>query len=207
MKQNYNYLRYSIYKSNIKQMRGQLNKYCGNIMKNYSKNTEETLVTFHIGRGGRFHNSGFLTFCEQDTTINSYTDKLFISYENESDFSNRFGWDLTGDKNQRSILDLLTDEDLDELEEKFGITEEMLGKQIYKTCGGSLVGLEVGNDGTGRIEIDNDYDTTYVCFLKDCDEKEMNLILDSSSYVSEDVKQYCREQLGIEEETENEDQD
>ncbi|HVA97448.1 MAG TPA: hypothetical protein VNG53_01020, partial [Bacteroidia bacterium] len=37
--------------------------------------------------------------------------------------------------------------------------------------------LEVDNDGTGKINIDNEYDTTYACKVSDLSEEEISVIL------------------------------
>ena len=165
----------------------------------------QTIVAFHIGRGGRFHNSGHLTYLDEKP-ISHYTDDLFLNYENEKDFKTRYGFDSTGDKNQRCILDLINDEDFDELEEKFGITQEQLGERQYFDGGGNMVGLteSESESGIGKINIDYDYDTTYTRYLSDCDEKEFQAILDYTGYVDSEIIDYCKEALGIEDEEENE---
>lgn len=91
----------------------------------------------------------------------------------------------------------MTDHDFDQLEEKFGITEAMLGDEIYTDGNGNGVGLTVeeAQHDTGRIEEDGEYDTTYVCRLEDCSEEEWQLILDTNNYVSSDVLAYVKEAL------------
>lgn len=159
------------------------------------------IVAFHVGRGGRFHNPGYLSFIGEKE-IGDFTNDLFLNYENVKDFKKRFGFDSTGNKNQRCILDLITDEDFDELQEKFGITKEDLGDSAYYDGGGNPVGLteEEANKGIGRINIDNDYDTTYTCILADCDEDELKAILEYSGYVSAEIISFAKESLGVTEE-------
>ena len=44
-----------------------------------------TIVAFHIGRGGRFHNQGHKSFIKWGANINEYTEDLFIT-EDEKDY-------------------------------------------------------------------------------------------------------------------------
>ncbi len=138
------------------------------------KKIETTIVAFHIGRGGKFHNPGFLSFIGKEK-IGKFTDNLFCRFENEQKFKKRVEFD--------KCLDLITERNFDELEEKFGITEEMLGEEIYfDECGNStgLTQLEV-ECGVGKINIDNEYNTTYTCLLKNCDEREIEAIKNSDT--------------------------
>lgn len=164
-------------------------------MTRYSKTTEETLITFHTGRGGRFNNAGHVRYVDQDMTISSYTDNLFVTGENFRDLARKFG-------DRPNLIRLLEEADNDntaarERLEKWGFD---LGKQIYTDCNGNPVGLDFDNDGTGEIDEDGLYDTTVVMLLKDCSENELQLILDSNNYVSADVRAYCEEKLSIESE-------
>lgn len=167
---------------------------------------ETTIVAFHIGRGGHFHNAGHLTFVDQKG-IRSFTNDLYTWYENLHKFSDRFGFEQTGSKEQRCIVDLVTDEAFDELEEKFGIKKEMLGEEIYRDCNGSDVGLTVkeANAGVGRIEIDGQYNTTYAKYLSECTDNELQLIAEYNGYVDSNIRDYAKEQLGIVDDEETED--
>src|ERR1035437_6185732 len=98
--------------------------------------SENEIVCFHIGRGGRFNNEGHLTFeGVKSITQTSDYDKLFIDEDATDDTEFRDG-------------------------------------------GGNGVELTLGeaNTGIGRINIDNGYDTTYTCMIKDLDESEINAI-------------------------------
>lgn len=150
-----------------------------------------TIVAFHIGRGGRFHNAGFKSFIGAKK-ITDFTDNLFLGYENEMEClkhtKEKFGeyfWgngQIDGRKDLESyFLDLLTDEKIDDLENIFGVTAQDLGEYGYKTSGGSFM-LAYANDGTGLIDIDGGYDTTYCCYLEDCDDEEIRLIADSNEW-------------------------
>lgn len=146
------------------------------------KTTNKTIVAFHVGRGGKFNNAGFKSFIGSKS-IGDFTGNLFLNFENEMEFKNRFGFDWTG-TDQKCILDLITDLDFSELEEKFGITEKMLGEAIYSDGGGNPVGLtlEERESGIGTINIDEDYDTTYTCYINDCGEDELKLIIKDAPY-------------------------
>ena|ERR1700693_5138319 len=160
------------------------------------------IVSFHIGRGGRFNNPGHLSFLGENK-ISAFTDDLFLAYENEKNFKDRFGFDSTGDKDQRCILDLIANRDFDELQEKFGITQEMLGNAIF-FHNGNPVGLteDDAEKGIGRINIDNYYDTTYSIYLTRIDKQEALAILVYSGSIDICITDYAKEILGIENETE-----
>lgn len=144
-------------------------------MKNQNENL--AIVAFHIGRGGRRNNAGHKTFIGEKK-IGTFTDHLFLNPENLADFSKRYGFDI--------MVDLIQARDFDTLEEKFGITEEMIGEQIYTDCNGNQVGLTLAEEetGIGCIDEDGQYDTTYSCYLSDCSEEEIELISSSDFYKS-----------------------
>lgn len=140
------------------------------------------IVAFHIGRGGRFNNQGFKSFIGTCAGIGDFTNDLYPRYENESNYKERFGFDSTCNKNQKCILDLITDEQFEELDERFGIKEEDLGDLIYYDCGGNSTGLtskEV-DCGIGYIDIDGEYNSTYTVYLDDCSDDEIELISNSN---------------------------
>lgn len=159
-------------------------------MKTYVDNTEDTLVTFHIGRGGRFNNPDYKTYWCQDKPIDAYTDDLFMSYENEGEISSRIG-DRENLKNLFEEAICGNDAAIERLR-GWGLE---LGDKIYVDCNGSPVGLKVENDGTGCIDEDGIYDTTYVKRLSDCTNEELELIYHSSYFASDDVRNYCLERI------------
>jgi hypothetical protein len=149
---------------------------------------KKIIVSFHIGRGGRFYNQGHVSFIgEQD--INDFVDDLFIRFENEPKILSRF----SNNQLLNAVRNAIADEDYDTLV-KFAITKEDLGQREYY-CGasGSSVGLLVDNDGTGRINIDNDYNTTYSCFIEDCSENDIRLIHEYTGYKSRELEDYIKE--------------
>jgi hypothetical protein len=155
------------------------------------ENQSKIIVAFHIGRGGRFHNAGHKTYLGEKE-ICEFLDDLHTEFENQSDFKNRYGWDSTNDPDQRCILDLLTDEDFDELEEKFGISKEMLGEKMYCTSAGNYTGLSQKDvdSGVGTLNIDNEYDTTVSMYIEDCSEDELFLIKQSNEFKSYELQEY-----------------
>lgn len=172
-------------------------------MKHNTTFADTTIVAFHIGRGGRFNNAGHLSFIGAEK-IGKFTEDLFPRYENQNAFKNRFGFDQTYNSRQKCILDLITDENFDELEEKFGITLEMLGEVRYYDAAGHDTGLTESEcqTGVGRIEIDGNYNTTYACPLSDCNEQELQLIVGYNGYVDSAIVDYAKDQLGIVDEEE-----
>lgn len=188
-------------------------------MTNSNTFAETTIVAFHIGRGGRFHNAGSSSFIGE-YKIRKFTNDLFLTHEKENEAIDtakaRIGeyiWDnmqLDGRNDMTSYcLDLITDEKYEDLEKIFGITSDDLGERVYKDCNGSQVGLteREAMAGVGRINIDNDYNTTYTRYLSDCTHEELQLIAECNVYVDGNTRDYAKERLGIvgEEETETED--
>jgi hypothetical protein len=93
------------------------------------EDNKDLILAFKIGRGGRFYNSGYLSYIgEYD--IDAFTEKLFMN-EDET---------------------MYTDGDGNEL-------------------------LAVNNDGTGVIDIDGSYNTTYCLKVADLSEREINVVL------------------------------
>ena len=163
--------------------------------RTYSKTTEKTLITFHTGRGGHYYNAGHVSYVDQDVQISAYTDDLFLAYENQNDVAYKIG----KRENLLALYEVATEIDgkgsQDAIERLEKITGIQFGELVYVDCNGSQVGLNYENDGTGTINIDNDYNTTVVCRLEDCSERELKLIYESSNYVSEDVREYCKNAL------------
>lgn len=177
---------------------------------------ETTIVAFHIGRGGHFHNPGHLSYIGEEK-IGKYTDQLFLDFEDRvkclKEAKERIGeylWDnatVDGRKDMDCYFnDLITDEKFEELEKIFGVTKDDLGEFRYLDCNGTPVGLTYEEEqiGVGCINLDHEYDTTYTCYLSNCNESELNAILKASGYINQDILDYAKEQLGIENEQEEE---
>lgn len=131
----------------------------------YFDNLGEALVAFHIGRGGRFHNPGHLTY---EPYTKSFADivngdsKRWTFINNEDEEGNTLPddeWTLT-DSNDHVIC-----EGRDEIEAE-----------------------------TGRVSWDGEYDTDYVTRIKNCDENELELIYNSGQHhklFEEDLLNIC----------------
>lgn len=161
-------------------------------MKQYSDTIEKTFVAFHIGRGGHFHNAGHLSFVDQDRPISDFVGDLFSAYENQYAIFKK----IKGRENLEEKYEQASDGDEDGL--NFFAKKGLPFGELEYTDGSCPVGLtlEQANSGIGRINIDHEYDTTYVSHLEDCDENELRLIHDDA-FVSDSVREYCREALDI----------
>lgn len=135
---------------------------------NYSENT---ILCFHIGRGGRFHNPGHLTF--------EGTKKITET----SDFSNLYPPKF---KNGKDDLKTLKAEWLDEIGNSVELTNEMI------------------KSGVGRINIDNEYDTTYTTYLSDLNEIQIEAIIEAKPWDLDYIKAALVDLCLIEKEKENE---
>jgi hypothetical protein len=145
------------------------------------KNTKTTpIVCFHVGRGGRFHNAGHLSYISgYKDEIDNYTEDLFSNYEGAFEISKAIG----KRENLSAKYDECCDNDDFSFFEKLGFE---IGEKYYFNCGGNT-GLLVDNDGTGSINIDNDYNTTYCLHLEECDEYQLQLIINDNSLYSNDA--------------------
>lgn len=134
--------------------------------------TAETIVAFHIGRGGRFYNGGHLTFLGEGK-ISDYTEDCFVP--------------VKIDENSDSELPELIDDNSPEAE--------------WTDCNGNSVGLTNAEyqSGIGRIDIDGEYNTTYTMRLGDIEEdsKEWDAIFADNTSDAEDAQMFFRPQLGI----------
>ena len=149
--------------------------------KQVQQENKGLILAFQVGRGGRFNNSGHLTYIGEKH-IGEFTDNLFTRFENQSDFQERYGWDNTF-SDQKSILELIADKDFSELGEKFGISEEDLGEEIYHQDNGNDVSLSVleAESGLGTIDLDGEFDTVYTIRAEDLGECEIDAIVNSSN--------------------------
>lgn len=168
---------------------------------NLQEAAQRTIVAFHIGRGGHFWNPGHLSFIGENK-IDKYVDDLFLGYENQSDI-----WsEIKGRPNLEEKYYAAVEGNEDALAFFANRLKMPFGEKEYFDGGGNHVGLteEEAESGIGRINIDNDYDTTYTCFLSDCDEKELQLIRNSNEFnwMNNDVQDYIKWMLDEAEEEE-----
>lgn len=109
-----------------------------------------TLVTFHIGRGGRFHNSGHRTVIGYGRTLQDYIKEYHLI-------------------------------DIDENNKELPIEEHTLTDGVGNIL---MKGEEIYQE-TGCIDVDGDYDTTIVRYMKDCTDSELQTIW--KDYLADDV--------------------
>lgn len=123
----------------------------------------DTIVSFHIGRGGRFHNPGHLSFIgEMDIK-----DLLRLC-------DNSRNWTFWQDRDSKG---------------------KFCTPGYYDTSGYLIISDKQIATGIGWLEWDTIYDTDYSIRLEDCDEKELQAILDYTGFVPSEILDYCREQL------------
>lgn len=145
------------------------------------KNSENitTIVAFHIGRGGRHYNQGFLSFIGEKR-IDQFTSDLFLNPKNLNDFKDHENFDEASEKGQ-CILDLASNEDYQSLLNLYGISKEEIGEMWwFDNNGNSKISYADANSGIGKIDLDGEYDTTYTCYIEDCDQEELELIMKSN---------------------------
>jgi hypothetical protein len=166
-------------------------------METTTETAAKRIVSFHIGRGGRFNNPGYKSFLGE-RKISEYTDELFLEYENIEKVVEKVQNNSILNKFEDEIINAITAGDFEKLEEFF-IKKEDLGEMVYHDRGGNNTGLteSESDEGVGRIDIDMLYNTTYAKYLQDCDEEEMSLILNEETYIDSEIMDYCRQTLGI----------
>ena len=154
---------------------------------------KNTIVAFHIGRGGRFNNPGFLTYLGEKK-IGEFTDDLFLSHENYHKIAKKF----RDHENLTSLLQQAEEGNKYAIErlEAWGFD---LGQELYVDCNGRHIGLTLQEEetGIGYINIDNEYDTTFTKLLSDCSEGELETIRKSEffTWLSSDCQEYIKCQL------------
>ena len=155
-------------------------------------NIINTIVAFHIGRGGNYNDAGYLTFLGVNP-ISYYTNDLFVGYINayrvfkllgdRENLKEKYYEAIGGDKAAQHLFDRL------------GLS---LGKEIYLDSAGSPVGLSLAQEstGVGVINIDNEYDTTYCKYLINIDVNEAHAIINSSLNCDAEIIDYAKQILG-----------
>jgi hypothetical protein len=156
-----------------------------------------TILAFHIGRGGQFYNPGHKTFIGE-YKIGYFINNLFIGYENQGEISRKIG----NRENLRGLYERALEFGSDtSAKDRFErLTGLSFGEEVYYDGNGNEVGLTAAEEATGIgcINIDNEYNTTYTCRLEDCDENELQIIVETNNYVDSDVRAYAKDKLGIE---------
>jgi hypothetical protein len=147
------------------------------------QNTEKTIVCFHVGRGGRFHNQGhvfFLRHCTPEQMFNNAQEKnwLFDNPENWFEIKNQIG-------ERPNLLEKWENNDQDFFQRKgFDLGENW----YFDSNGNPIVSCEDVESGIFVLNFDNDYNTYYSKLLKDCTESELKLIVQEDCDHVEDSK-------------------
>lgn len=99
--------------------------------------------------------------------------KFEILQDENADLIIAFHIGRGGHFNNAGHLTFIGERDINEFTDKLFLNED---ETEYTTDGGESVGLDVDNDGTGAIDIDGGYDTTYCKKASDLNEDEFNAI-------------------------------
>ena len=153
---------------------------------------KNTLITFHVGRGGRFHNAGHKTYSGTNETIDDVRGQIgdkhpsYLRYENIADVLKPFDNTPNFEKIRELIDNCENDNCYNSELLKYKITEENLGELIWVDSNGSQMMWE-NEDGTGSIDIDKEYNSYFVKTLEDCDQLELELY---SEYNEDKIFEY-----------------
>ncbi len=149
---------------------------------NNNHSAETTIVSFYIGRGGRFHNPGHKFFRGEESiqdVMNIVGDSrwMFLGFENQANV-NPFDQEkhpLAFEK-VNELISLSTDGYRKELA-KYGITEKSLGELGWLDINGHFIISQKDVDsGVGTLNFDREYCTYFTQKLSDCDIDELKLI-------------------------------
>lgn len=142
--------------------------------KNVRDTIKDTIVMFHIGKGGRFHNAGHITYkgeYELYDGINRFGVNYYFEYEN-----GKLSQEICDE------LNISIDEILDnkELIIDSGYDFDDLG-ELRVTDGdyNSGCSYEEWESGIGSFDIDGNYNTYYTKLLSELNEEEQELIIES----------------------------
>ena len=149
-----------------------------------------TIVYFHIGRGGRYHNSGHKTFngtknlSEVLSLCDSNNQWSFLAKENQSEI-----YSMLKKRNLENLLELfeecINNSDFAKFEERTGM---QLGEDVYQDGSGNYIVSESDvENGIGVLNWDNDYDTDICQHITDCNEEELLLIANSNEWNHKDL--------------------
>ncbi|MEC7753808.1 MAG: hypothetical protein VYB44_07245 [Bacteroidota bacterium] len=159
-------------------------------MKN-SENTPEKsgiIVTFHIGRGGRFHNPGHKTFLGEDFAYkHDVENKNFLAFKNEAELIENNGEELLEKINE--VPHDITSPEYVSFCEKYGD----LGSIILQKESGNYIGDYAADGEAFSYDEDGEYDTTYGISIEDCDEEELEIIVSAEGYKSAELIEWINE--------------
>lgn len=156
-------------------------------------NTEKTIVCFHVGRGGRFHNQGhksYLSYTTPDKLVEDDSKHwFFINPENYYEVKNKLG-------DRPNLLERFEQCSNDNDYTFFENLGFDMGEDYYFDGGGkALVSVADVESGIFSVNHDYDYDTDYSCYLEDCDEHELELIVEAGRDNVEEAKKLLIEKF------------
>jgi hypothetical protein len=156
----------------------------------------DKIVAFHISGGGGNRNKREYVGQKK---ISDFVGDLFVYANNhEQVISSIFDFDGVEwrDKVENAYYDYCNHQDP---EDKAFVEEAIaleIGELVYLTDTryGTCLSIKDAETGIGRVDIDGDYDTTYTCYLKDCDLNELKIIKASHEYqfLSSEAKEYVK---------------
>jgi hypothetical protein len=168
-------------------------------MENQNKKT--IIVAFKIGRGGRFNNGGQRSFIGDYRIDDSiFMDDLALKYryqdsiEIPGDHQREIEYDGCKLTAAEAFIQMCSQQDTYSIRDILGINPDDLGELEYVDWNGDRVGLTLkqAETGIGRIDLDGDYETYYTKHIEDCDEGEIGVIEEGSSFVSSELKDFLK---------------
>ena len=156
-------------------------------INNQTENSKKVLVNFHIGRGGRFNNQGYLTFHSVGDVIkNNLMGEYYIYPENHNDILRTLQND---DEKEEMYLNAITDLGSDwstESAEYRKICAEFgeIGKPCVFDSNQNYVGELPAEDGSYHFDFDGQYDTSYgvaISCFQDLSENEQSAVLSAAN--------------------------
>lgn len=145
------------------------------------KSVNNTIVCFHVGRGGRFHNAGHVSYCrfrtpEEHFNFAQEKNWLFLDPENWHDIKRQIG-------NRPNLLEKWDNMDYDFFRQKGFDLGEMW---YFDTNNNAIISEEDVESGIFILDFDGGYNTYYTQYLEDCTESELKLIVEEDcDYVQE----------------------
>lgn len=163
---------------------------------NFKTEHKDTIVAFHIGRGGRFNNGGWLS-CIGEQRISEFINELFVRFENHDEVLSRF----SNQQIRNAVIDAIGNNDFEALA-AFGVMESDLGEVIYCDQAGNEVGLTVAEaeTGIGTINIDHQYNTTYTTTIGELSDDELSAVQRTTGFIGlvlNDLRDMLNEQEAI----------
>lgn len=148
-----------------------------------------TIVYFHTGRGGHFHNAGHVSFCGNKTILEVLQLKgdkhpTFLNKENQVEI---YGM-LKGRGNLIELFEQCADKgDFTAFENKTGLK---LGEDVYTDSNGSqMITVAEAESGVGGLNWDEGYDTDVCMLLSECSDNELKIIANSDEWNKEGLLQ------------------